>query len=108
MLLPFFFPRYIDSAIAGPEGAKNLAGKNVLRLIQIRLTTSSVEKITPACQANSPQAPNRRFKFHKRRQLFVGVDNETLSAVPMCVCNKDCRPATIHGSNPNPNSNRHS
>ena len=28
-------PRPVDSAIAGPEGAKNLAGK-VLRLIQIR------------------------------------------------------------------------
>jgi hypothetical protein len=24
---PLAFPRYIDSAIAGPEGAKNLAGK---------------------------------------------------------------------------------
>jgi hypothetical protein len=23
----FLFPRYIDSATAGPEGAKNLAGK---------------------------------------------------------------------------------
>jgi hypothetical protein len=33
----FVVPRYIHSAIAGPEGAKNLAGGNVLRLIQIRL-----------------------------------------------------------------------
>jgi hypothetical protein len=23
----FLFPRYVDSAIAGPEGAKNLAGE---------------------------------------------------------------------------------
>ena len=37
------FPRYVDSAIAGPEEAKNLAGK-VLRLIQIRLATPSLEK----------------------------------------------------------------
>ena len=29
-------PRHVDSAIAGPEGAKNLAGRKVLRLIQIR------------------------------------------------------------------------
>jgi hypothetical protein len=39
-----------------PEGAKNLAGENVLRLIQIRLTTPSFEKISLARQDNSPQA----------------------------------------------------
>jgi hypothetical protein len=39
-------PRPVDSAIAGPERAKNLAGKNVLRLIQIRLATPIFEKIS--------------------------------------------------------------
>jgi hypothetical protein len=34
---------------------RRTSGGNVLRLIQIRLTASSVEKITPECQANSPQ-----------------------------------------------------
>jgi hypothetical protein len=50
-----FSPLSWFSAIAGPDGAKNLAGRNVLGLIQIRLTTSSLEKITSASQANSPQ-----------------------------------------------------
>jgi hypothetical protein len=40
------FPRCVDSVIAGPEGAKNLAGE-VLRLIQIRLAMPSFEKISP-------------------------------------------------------------
>jgi hypothetical protein len=31
-----FVPAQVDRDIAGPEEAKNLAGKNVLRLIQIR------------------------------------------------------------------------
>ena len=29
--------------------------------------------------------PNRRFKFHKRRQLFIRVNNETLSFVALRV-----------------------
>jgi hypothetical protein len=31
----------------------------------------------------------RRFKFQKRSQLFIGVHNETLSIIAMCVCNPD-------------------
>jgi hypothetical protein len=27
------------------------------------------------------RSPNRRFQFHKRRQLFIRVHNETLSVV---------------------------
>ena len=50
MVLPFFSPLRLISAIAGPEETKNLAGQNVLRLIQIRLATSSLEKIWPECQ----------------------------------------------------------
>jgi hypothetical protein len=32
---------------------------------------------------------NRRFEFDKSRQLFIGVHNETLSVVAMCVCNPE-------------------
>ena len=39
----FLFPAELILRIAGPEGAKNLAGK-CLRLIRIRLTASSLEK----------------------------------------------------------------
>jgi hypothetical protein len=31
------------------------------------------------------ESPNRRFKFHKRRQLFIRTHNETLSVAAMRV-----------------------
>jgi hypothetical protein len=40
---------------------------------------------------------NRRFKFHKRSQLFIRTHNETFSVVAMRVSNPDCSPARIHG-----------
>jgi len=49
-----FSATYIDSAIAGPEETKNQR-ENVLRLIQIRLSTSSFEKISLGYQDNSPR-----------------------------------------------------
>jgi hypothetical protein len=33
----------------------------------------------------------RRFKFHKRSQLFIRVCNETFSVIAMRVCNKTVR-----------------
>jgi hypothetical protein len=56
MVLPSFFPAELDFGIAGPEEAKNHSGEMSLRLIQIRLATLSLAKITTARQANSPQA----------------------------------------------------
>jgi hypothetical protein len=41
--ISFLFPRPVDSAIAGLEEAKNLAGK-VLRLIQDRLSDAEFGK----------------------------------------------------------------
>jgi hypothetical protein len=68
-----FFTRYVDSAIADPEGAKNLAGKcpppdsNPLEMC-------SLEKITPASQDNSQrlepqiQVPQTQSASHPRAQ----------------------------------------
>ena len=56
MILPFFFPRYVDSAIRGSGRGEEPSGGNVLRLIQIRLAMSRFEKIWLACQDNSPRA----------------------------------------------------
>ena len=39
---------------------------------------------------------NRRFKFQKPSQLFIGVHNETLPVVAMCVCNPDRAPVRIN------------
>jgi hypothetical protein len=55
MVLPFFSPAGCFGGCGSGRGEEP-SGGNVLRLIQIRLTTSSLEKIPPASQANSPQA----------------------------------------------------
>ena len=98
---PFLFPRRVDSAIAGLEEAKNLAGESPPPdsdpfRIQIRLATPSLERILPICQANSA-TPNRRFEFDERSQLFIGAHNETLSVAAMRVRNPDRSPVGIHG-----------
>jgi hypothetical protein len=40
------------------------------------------------------------FKLDKRRQLFIGVHNETLSIAAMCVSNPDRSPLGIDGGDP--------
>jgi hypothetical protein len=58
------------SLIAGPEEAKNRAGKESLRLIQTRLATPSLQKISPACQSRKPSLES---PTQVRRQLFSGA-----------------------------------
>jgi hypothetical protein len=36
---------------------------------------------------------NRQFKFDERSQLFIGVHNEPLSVVAMCISDPDRSPA---------------
>jgi hypothetical protein len=40
---------------------------------------------------------NRRFEFHKRRQLFIRPHNETLPVVAVRISNPDCPSLRIHG-----------
>ena len=65
------------------------SGGNVLRLIQIRLATPSLERIWPVCQDKIAASTNRRFKLDKRRQLFLRSHDETLSIATMRVSNPD-------------------
>src|SRR5207247_10683913 len=74
------FPRRIDSAIAGLEEAKNLAGK-CLRLIQMRVATRRLEKSRQyvksiRCKRASLIQPQQT------QSAFHDVHNETLSAAP--------------------------
>src|SRR5947208_417769 len=50
------FPRYTGCGNAGSGGGEERSGEKSLRLIQIRLVTPNLEKISPASQAQSPQA----------------------------------------------------
>jgi len=42
-------------------------------------------------------APDRRFEFQKRSQLFIRTHNETLSVAAMSASNPDRLPVTVHG-----------
>ena len=50
----------------------------------------------PNCRAVELSESNLRFQFHKRRQLFIGTHNKTLSVVTMCVNDPDCSPVGIN------------
>src|SRR6266480_2833890 len=73
MVLPFFFPATLILRFAGPEGAKNLAGK-CPPPDSNPLETRSLEEITPTCQARNPQprspirVPQTQLAFHPRAQ----------------------------------------
>ena len=51
----FLFLCYVDSVVCGSGRGEEPSGGNVLRLIQIRLATSSLGKIWPVYQSNSAQ-----------------------------------------------------
>jgi len=65
-------------------------GARVLRLIQIRLATPVLKNLAFS-SSTIATITYRRFEFHKRRQLFIGVHNETLS-VAMRINGSDCAP----------------
>ena len=78
MVSSFFFPAVLVLRIAGPEETKNLAGESPPP-IQIRLATTSLEKISPARQGTIATSANRPFAFQKRSQLLIRTHNETLT-----------------------------
>jgi hypothetical protein len=49
-------------------------------------------------------APNHRFKFQKRSQLFMGVYDEALSVAAMRISNEDRSSLAVHGCNTAPRS----
>jgi hypothetical protein len=57
MIVPFSLPAELILLVAGREEAKNLAGKKILRLIQIRVATPSLEKSRLLVKHNRRKAP---------------------------------------------------
>jgi hypothetical protein len=59
MVLPFLFPAELTLLIAGPEEAKNLAGKEVLRLNSDSLSDAEFGKNLPNLSRQFAASPNR-------------------------------------------------
>ena len=53
MVLPFFFPAALILRLEGSGRGEEPSGEKILRLIQIRVATASLEKIWRANQAKS-------------------------------------------------------
>jgi len=86
---------------AGPEGAENQRGKYPPPDSD---PFSSVEFYkNPGCVSSQFAAlADRQFKFQKRGQLLIGMHNETLSVVAICIRNEDRPSRTIHSCNTAP------
>jgi hypothetical protein len=74
---------------------KNRAGK-LLRLTQIRLATWSLGGNLSSLSRLFAASADRRFQFQKSRQLFIGMHNETLPVVAVCVSNPDRSPVGVN------------
>jgi hypothetical protein len=66
------------------------------------LNDAEFEKISLACKEKFAAAANRRCKFERGRQLFVGTHNESPSIAVMRVNNPDRLAALIYRRNTTP------
>jgi hypothetical protein len=95
------FPGNVDSiGGCGSGRGRRTNGGNVRRLIQIRLTSIEFGKNLANLSSQFAARTSRRFHFQKRGQLFIGVHNETLPVIAMCVNNPDCSPFKIQSCDP--------
>jgi len=94
-----FFPAALSQLVAGPEGAKNLAGKcpppdsDPFNGVDSEENYASLSKQFAA-------STDHRFEFQKRSQLFVSTHNETLSVAAMRATIQIVRPLESTAENP--------
>ena len=82
------FPRRVNSAIAGLEEAKNLAGESPPADSDPLSDAESGENYANLSNQFAASA-NHGFEFEKRSQQFIRANDETFSVVTMRVCNPD-------------------
>jgi hypothetical protein len=85
---PFFSPPLLILPIQGLEEAKDLAGK-CPPPDPNRLSDAEFSKNLANLSNQFAVSAHRRFEFNKRRQLFIGVHNETLSVAAMRIGNDE-------------------
>jgi hypothetical protein len=90
---------------ARPSSMEIFAKQCFLDFVWLALPFAGMVAFRRFCQSAAEFAVNRRFQFHKRSQLFIGADNEPLSAA-MCVNDPDCSPFGNPLLRPSPNSIR--
>jgi len=91
----FLLPRRVDSLVAGPEEAKNLAGESPPPDLD-PFSDAEVEELAPACQSNSPQARIGDSSSRNTVSFSSRTHNQTLSVAAMRVRNPDRSPVGIN------------
>jgi hypothetical protein len=90
--------------LAFPMAAQSLSSR--LRFTWLGWFAAQIELLSAVSQQASVRrwrGANRRLHFHKRRQLFIGVHNETFSVVAMCISNPYYSPfASLNTDNLSP------
>src|SRR5260370_19714220 len=102
---PWPWPRPPPCGAAFAEGAVNVTAAAKARVIEKNPSILNYSLLPggvrlPDCRRDC--AADRRFKFHKRGQLFIRTHNEALSIVAMRVSNEDCSPFRIRDCNAAP------
>jgi hypothetical protein len=82
--------------VAGPEDAKNLAGKRPPPDSN-PFSDAEFGKNLANLSNQFAASANRRFQIDKRRQCLIRGHNITLSVAAMRVNNPDCSPLRIKG-----------
>jgi len=88
LFFSFLFPTELISGIAGPGRDEEPQRGKCPSPDSDPLLWSFAKKLATLSRQFAASA-NRRFQFHKRSQLFIGVHNETLSIAAMCVSNEN-------------------
>src|SRR5204863_2139319 len=91
VVLPFFFPATLILRFAGPEEAKNLAGR-CPPPDSDPFNGAEFGQNTPASQDNSRRGSNGRLRFNKRTQLFIRVHNKRFPLSRCSIRNPDRSP----------------
>jgi hypothetical protein len=91
------FPRCNTSRIAGPEGAKNLAGQKCPPPDSNPFSGVEFGKNLARLSRQFAASVDRGFEFHKSGLLFIGAHNETVPIIAVRVSNPDRSPFGIDG-----------
>jgi hypothetical protein len=90
-LFPSFSPAKLIVGLRGPEEAKNQRGRSPPPDSD-PFSDAQFAKCLACLSRQFAASADRRFKFKKRRILFVATNDKPLPVVAMRVCNPDCSP----------------
>jgi hypothetical protein len=96
----FLFPAVLILKLGRLEEAKSPAETKVLRLIQVPSSGLEFGKNYASVSSKKAATTNRCIEPHNCDCLFIGVYNEALPIVALCIGHKDRSSFRINGCDP--------